>query len=455
MLDVSTRTSGVTSGVSVTTRVATFAAGMFFITVLLFSYKLKVVPLFAYQGLTFRQPDPFHGALAVGLVLIVVGVLPRRLRRASDYLQWMLFVIAGAPSILLAQVMTALPVAEATRFGLMIAGCTILSRVATARSSGLGRFKPGLELRGQAWALLIAYSIALYAYLFITTGVPTRWVEFTDVYDVRSEFITAQGTLLGYLLPVQYNVVNPIFMARGLFSRNWALLSVGIAGQVIIYLSQGQKGVLLSIFAMLGIMWLYRRGRVPSGGHLLVAVGVVALAALAVDALTNSFTYTALLVRRFLIIPGALTVAYVSVFKDRPKAHFHEFGLGDSPYGNEGPSFIVGREFLGYAHGNANVNLWGNGYLNYGYVGMVLMAALFICLLWVLDAATEGLPSAVLGVVLVRTAIVLSSASLLTSLLSHGLLALIVLCALLPREGWSANTISRPTTSSQGPTRLR
>ena len=358
----------------------------------------------------------------------------------------MLFVIAGAPSIVLAQMMTALPVEDGTRFGMVIAMCTVLCRLGTVKSVALGRFRPGVELTGLAWGLLIAYSIGLYVYLFATTGVPTRWIDFADVYEVRSEFNAAiETTLLGYLLPVQYNVVNPIFIARGAFSRNWPLLSAGIGGQVVIYLSQGQKGVLLSVVAMLGIMLLYRGGRRVTGGHILFASAVVALAALAVDALANSFTWTTLIVRRFLIIPGALTVGYVSVFHDRPKANFAELHLGVSPYGTEGPSFIVGRVFLGYSHGNANVNLWGNGYLNAGYLGMAIMGVLFVFLLWAMDAATDGLPTPVKGIVLFRMAIVLSSANLWTALLSHGLLALIVFCALLPRDGWSVSNVTRST----------
>lgn len=406
--------------------------------VLLISYRQRVSPLFAYEGLTYRTPDPVHLGMAVGLVTLTAATLPRSLTRGSDYLQWMLFVIATAPAILLAQVMTALSVGDAMRLGVGLAAGTTFVRLGAAIAPDLSRLRPGPELNNRAWLVLLGYSAGLYAYLFMTTGIPTTWVDFADVYDVRSEFITATGgTLLGYLLPIQYNVVNPILIARGWFAQTWTLFWIGVIGQVVIYLEQGQKGVLLSVAAMLGIIWMCRGGRALTGARLLTAAGAVALVALILDAIVGSFWWTSLVVRRFLVVPGALTVGYVSVFQTWPKAHFYQFGIGESPYGSDGPSYIVGREFLGYPHGNANVNLWGNGYMNAGYLGMFVMAVLFVLLLWVIDAATDGLPAPVVGAILLRMAIVLASANLATAMLSHGLLALIVFCVFLPRDGWA------------------
>lgn len=49
--------------------------------VLLLSYRQRVSPLFAYEGLTYRTPDPTYLSVAVGLVTVTAAVLPRRLSR--------------------------------------------------------------------------------------------------------------------------------------------------------------------------------------------------------------------------------------------------------------------------------------------------------------------------------------------------------------------------------------
>lgn len=414
------------------------AAVLIYSTTLLFAYRFEVSPSFSYLGLTYRAPDPIAYTVAVLLTMLVAIILPRRIVRASDFLQWMMFLVAGAPTILLPQYLDELPVGESTRLGLVVAGCMVLTRFGASTKVTLGRLRPAPNLARQAWLVMAAISLGVYGYVFATTGIPTEWVSITDPYDVRSEFTAATtGTIIGYLLPFQSNVINPIAITRGIYTRNWPLFYLGFLGQIVIYLSRGEKGVLFLTFAMLGLAWLLRRDPYLSGARLLmVGVGII-VGALVVDAIFSSLTWTSLLVRRFLIVPGALTVAYVSVFKDMPKTHFHELPFfGDSPYTTIPPSHIVGAEFIGNPAANANVNIWGHGYLSAGYTGMFIAAALFVLALWIADASTEGLPIRVVSVVLLKMTIVLSSASLFAASLTHGFATGLVLLALLPRDGW-------------------
>ncbi len=414
------------------------AAILLYSTVLLLAYKYKVSPSFSYLGLTYRSPNPLGYAIALLAATLVAIILPRRIVRASDFLQWLMFLIAGAPSILLPQYIDELSVREATNLGLVVSACIVLTRVGASIKVSLGRLRPAPNLSRQAWFVMVGISFGVYGYLFATTGVPTEWVSLADPYDVRSDFIEASsGTFIGYLLPLQSNIINPIIITRGFYTRKWSMFYLGFLGQVMIYLSQGQKGVLLLTFAMLGLAWLLRKDPRLTGPRLFMAGIAVVGSSLILDALTSSISWTSLFVRRFLIVPGALTVAYVSVFRDKPRTNFHELPfLGDSPYTTMAPSHIVGAEFIGNAAANANVNLWGHGYLSFGYVGMLVEAALLVLALWVADALTEGLPIRVVSLVLFKMSVVLSSASLFAASLTHGLAAGLVLLALLPRDGW-------------------
>ena len=186
---------------------------------------------------------------------------------------------------------------------------------------------------------------------------------------------------------------------------------------------------------MLGLAWMLRSSPHLRGSRLLIAGVWVASVSLVMDFLLRSYVWSSLFVRRFLIIPGALTVGYVSVFHDRPKTNFAEVLPGvESPYA--APSFIVGAEFTGDPTTNANVNLWGNGYLAYGYIGMALISLVFILVLWIADAVSEGLPIRVVILIWFKMTIVLSSASLFTAASTHGLAAGLILLAVLPRDGW-------------------
>ena len=79
-------------------------------------------------------------------------------------------------------------------------------------------------------------SAVAYVYLLGTVGFSTEWLSFANVYDVRTDFAgrTSQSPVVGYLLPVVYNVINPIFIARGILGRRLPWLAAGISGSSLI-----------------------------------------------------------------------------------------------------------------------------------------------------------------------------------------------------------------------------
>lgn len=411
------------------------ACALAYAVVLQVTYRTQVSPEFAVQGLTYRTPDLWRYSLAILLVATVACCLPRRLLRMSDYLQWLPFIIAGAPSILLPQYMTALGPQEATRTALAVAGSLLLCRALTVGSLSLRSIRPLPSTR--VWTVLAALTVMLYLYTATIAGLPFRLVSIGGGYDVRSSFAAATaGTLVPRLLPAVYNVVNPIFMARGLFERRlWPFL-FGVGGQVLIFLWEAQKSVLFSIPTVIA-MFLLVRWRPLRGYYTFVAAAAVCVGSVLVDWLLRSYTMTTLFVRRFLVVPGALTVGFILVFMDRPKGHFAELGLGNAnPYVDLDPAFLVGREFVGDPTTHANVNIWGHGYLSFGYVGMFVIAILYAVVLLALDAVSEDLPSAVIGTISFPMALVIASANLFTSILTHGIWALLLILPFLPRDGW-------------------
>lgn len=407
---------------------------------LYYSYKLKVSPLFAYQGLTFRQPNPIFYLASVAATALLACVLPRRIAHASDFVLWVLFLMVGAPSILMSQYMTALSPGEACRLGAVVTACLILIRVLTALRPSLGRL--GVIVFPHYWILLGGVSVFIYAYLFLVLGFRVSWVSLKDVYDIRADYATraASASLLGYLIPIQYNVINPLFIVRGIYARARWLAAVGGFGQFFIYLATGQKSVLFSTLAIVGLARLFGSSPRMRGTRLLTATAVAGLVTFAADQVLNSYIWSSLFVRRFMIVPGALTVAYVQVFKDRPKTNFSDsfaFWL-DSPYVDRTPVRIVGEQFVGNAGTNSNVSIFGHGFLSYGYLGMVVVSLLLVGVLWLADLTTRGLPTPVAGLMFFMPTVALASASLFTTMLTHGYIAALLICAAAPRSGWVA-----------------
>lgn len=396
-----------------------------------YSYQAKISPVFGYSGLGYRSPERLSYGLALLIVVALAFALPGRIRRASDLVLWIFFITAAAPSILISQYSPTLPVATANTLAFAVGAATVGIRALTARPPR--ELFPRLKVKPRAfWTSLYGFAALVQAYLLTTAGVEFRFLAFEDVYDVRADYKVAAATapFLGYLLPAVYNAINPLLVIRGLYQRRAFPLLVGASGQVLIYMATGQKSVLLSTAGVLGFAYLFRRGRELTGSRILLAATAVTSLALILDHLFNSIVWTSLFVRRFLVLPGVLTGAYVMVYDILPRA-----GFGTDPSGLV-PAQIVGRVFFGSSTANANASLFGHGYALFGYDGIFIESLLLVLLLWAADDLTRDLPVPVASLMFLMPAITISNGSVFTSILTTGFGATLVLSATVPVEGW-------------------
>ena len=132
---------------------------------------------------------------------------------------------------------------------------------------------------------------------------------------------------------------------------------------------------------MLVIGYAFPRREQFRGSLLLFALAAMALMAVALDKVFETLVWNTILVRRAMVFPGVLALAYVSVFSEQDKGGFAgSFVFWKEPPGR-GPSFIVGEFLTGNPLNNANVGLFGHGYYNYGYLGIFIEGLVLVLLL--------------------------------------------------------------------------
>ena len=421
-----------------------------YVATLSYVYAFHIAPVFGYLGFRYRPPAADYACYVSTLVVVLAVALPRRLTRPSSVVLWLVFVMAVVPSLVVPQISEVVPQDEALRLALVIAGCFgFLIWGAGHRTSGLF---PVLDLTPSTvlTALLVASGL-IYVYLLATVGLSLRLVSPAAVYDLRADFKSDLGgtPLLGYLVPLQGNVINPALILIAVWRRHRLLLVAAVLGQLVLFSGTGFRTLLLSAPALVAVIVLFRLRPEPSGASFVLGALVVTVAGLVLDRLIGTIAWTSLFVRRLLLYPGLLTAAYVSVFSDRPKALFAQSFFSpfvDYPYDEEVPT-IVGRVFLGDSGTSANANLFGDGYANLGIAGIAVETFVLLVLLRLMDSASRGLPVAISGPLFVMPAITLSNSSVLTSTITHGIAAAIILAACLPR----ARTPVRSTARAVGP----
>lgn len=403
-------------------------------------YQLKIAPAFQYMNLRYRDPDHVGYAIALVLVGVLAALMPRQVRRPSDFILWLLFVMMTIPSILVPQFADILTPAKALELAVVetaiFAGMVVAVRKGPRRAIALNMLRSR-----RIWIVLAAASLVTYGYMAATSGLNIRLVSLDAVREIRFAYrdqLVTDGPVLGYLIRLQGNVINPTIMARAVYSRRWPLMALAGLGQLLIFSVTGYKLVLLSIPAIVAVALLFRWRPRLHGRNILVGAVATIVAALVADRLLGGLLYTEVFVDRLLLAPGILTAAHVLVFSSLPKAQWaHTFMAPflDYPY-QKSPDFIIGAVFFHSPKTSANANLFADGFHNFGYFGMVIEALFLVVTLWVIDWSAAYLPLAVSCVILLIPTIALVNSSAFSSAFTNGYAYAAVVMACAPRTGW-------------------
>lgn len=426
---------------------STLLPAIAYCVVLHWAYANRVSPLFSYLGYRYRTPTWPLYLVAVCVVLTLAVMMPRRLSRTSDFMLWVLFLLSTAPSILLPAYSDIIAPWKAFTFGMVVGACWVLVLVALRMLPQPRLNTPRLP-RGVSTAALVAFSLGVYLLMFRYTGIGLRIVALAEVTQLRlryREALAASGSWLAYLILLQGNIVNPLFMARGVRRRGLGWLAFGVAGQLVIFSATGYKTILLSVPVVLALALLFHFKARPQGAMLPIVVVVVGVLSLVGDSLLGTRTLTLVFVNRLLITPGVLAAAHVSVFDQLGQLHWSYSFMSrwlDYPLSLP-PAFVVGEMFSNSPETSANGNLFADGYMNLGYLGMLIEAAVLVLLLWLVNISTRGRSIALTSIVFVTPTLVLANTSVFTAFLTHGFLAACVMFLLAPQGDWPASSKTR------------
>ncbi|TWP35906.1 hypothetical protein [Leekyejoonella antrihumi] len=399
------------------------------------TYQHVVSPTYSYLGERYREPNAVPYWLAFITLLLVAQFLPRRVVDVEAFILWILYILVITPLMLVPHYADICTPHQASILSIT-AALTFLLII------GIGRviprdILPVLSLPPQIfWWLIAAMTIGSYAYIFSTAGFKFASLDLTQVYSIRNSYrdiILSSGPILGYVVRLQGNVINPFLIARGATGGSRWLILIGLLGQFFIYSVTGYKLTILSGIAVLLAIWFFRTRR-RSGIALVGGTLVAVMLAVATDLLRGSTTMTAIFVDRLILVSGNLPAAYFAVFTGQPHALWSSgflSGLTSSPY-QMNPGFIVGNYLTGNSHVLANSNYVADGYANFGYLGIAIeavVAGLIIAL--VVSAARRHRPVLAAGVLLTPV-IALVNSSPITAILSDGFAMAALLLVLAP-----------------------
>jgi len=405
-----------------------------YVVVFVLVYKLVIVPIWGYEGFRYRAALP-HAAAGWVLAALPSLWMPIQLRRPSQVVYWLLYLLVLVPSCLV----PIYALDDQSSGPLLLATCLVVVFALTSLIYRLPLLPlKRIHLQSYEFSVMLALiSITCYALMISRFGLHFHYVSFEDTYAVRAQFqdaLTQAPALVAYAIGWQAWVINPFVMAMGLRSRRMSWILAGAAGQFAIYSITAFRSMLFSAGLLLYILWVMRSTK-AFGSRLALTWTAI----FAGTGISLFFGYglmaEAIVGVRMTALPGLLTGYYYEFFSSHPQAHLgHSIlrSLVDYPYAVE-PPYLIGARYFHSASNDANANIWADAYANFGYPGIVCFTILFAILLWLYDSIAAGSRNTrVAALAIGLPAFALANGGLLTSLLTNGVALAMLLVYLMP-----------------------
>ncbi|HZW27467.1 MAG TPA: hypothetical protein VFF08_03380, partial [Trueperaceae bacterium] len=310
---------------------------------------------------------------------------------------------------------------------------------------GLVYYLPLLRIRRPAlpprlfWGAVGLLTLGAVAFAVWTFGLPTSLPGLGAIYEVREDYradLQASGRLAALAITWLVNLAGPLLIARGLVGRRWRWVVVGVGVELLAFAITGYKSALLAPVAIVAVHVLVRYGARSLGSILSVGVLLLIGSAVVVDALLNQIFLTSWLVRRLLVTPGLVAGRFFEFFSENGFAYLGHSVLGGlvrAPY-DLSPPELIGLTYDGRVY-SANANFWADGYANFGVLGMLVATLLAAGVAYAVDSIAARLSEPgrrAAALLLIQPAITLSNSAVITSLVSHGIVIMVLLLLVAP-----------------------
>lgn len=278
---------------------------------------------------------------------------------------------------------------------------------------------------------LIIYVSGKYAHFRIITNL-------LKVYDIRAEASSYDySTLIAYLLSWTV-AINPLILGVCFIRKKWSLMVASFIIQMLSFGIDGRKSTFFMPFLVVGLLMIYKSNDVRQLKNLITSgVSLLTVFGAAEYKLLHTSYISDFGIRRVMFVPNQLGKYYYDFFTSNVPDYFRSsflrhFGF-KSPYqmGNlRGFTYIIADKYFGKDM-NVNNGLASDGLANIGLAGCFVMPILLIIVLKLLDKSSEKLDKRLLIVVAIYVSYNLLSTTLMTCLLTHGLLMMMLILPLI------------------------
>lgn len=409
-----------------------YTAGIAYKFLLDMLYVFVASPAFSYAGLVY-EPNIIKYVLSLMMYVCLFVALPKSEKSCAAILLHIQHVYTVAPLLSF----YALSNASTTYIG-MVFLCVLLESVLVRRAAGKQK---AIYLTGVKNYATVAIGVLIAVTLIIPVlyngFAGLKVFDFNYIYEMRENATYPIG--FTYLFFWMGKAIVPFAIVMLLDKKHYVGTVAMAFIQLLLYMESGNKYLLFIMVPLLVVYFCAKSGHLIKLIYLgfsvmcLALIPIYKLAAAGGDLLgiKGSF-YIAV---RSLFHPADNKYAMYECFSQYPKMYYSNgvigkmFGLSGLYRGSDGQVVYAyhGGNFL---EANYNTGYLGESYANLGFFGMLLMSVLFALLLRVIDSYSNKKTFCVLSAVFATFIINLNDISLLTTLLSSGMIIVIALLSI-------------------------
>lgn len=296
-------------------------------------------------------------------------------------------------------------------------------------------FKPP-DLSHTTETPLYIYTVVLSLGILIVSGIYTKFrfhFNFFNVYDLRDEERGYNFPLIFSYLISAAGAILPIILLYFFEKRKFVISTFIIVIILLNFGIGGHKSVLFGLIVTIIFYFIYKDGFIKYATWLMSGLGGIALFEYYQF---KSLIIAGLIIRRVLLLPAYLNTKYYDFFTSNNPDYFKQsflryFGF-KSEY-NDPISLVIGERYLA-PDCYANNGLLSDALLNFGIIGVFIFPIILIILFKYVDSLAQGIPSKYLIIPCVMISISLLSTSVMTVMLTNGLIFIMILLYLFPRS---------------------
>ena len=406
------------------TRIHLFLISLYYV-LLTIAYRVLIFPRFEYQGFSWQlNPLKFVFGLAV---LLVFYLLFLQIKRSVSLGALSIFyVMALVPAAVVYSVQDQ-PLLRFLLYSGAFFGLAFFLKLIPMFSFGRIRI-PRVTLV----LILLLFSISVTTGLIINNGMNWgRAFDLSQTYDIRSQNNYGLRVMY-YFVPWVYRIVNIVLIIHALSERKRFLLLFVISIQLMIFMSTAHKIILFDLMAIIFIYCISNSGFYLTNLLTVINIGVIGTFVLEYIFTALQPMLSSLAIRRILLLPAQITYQYMEYFDTHVRlflTHSVFRRFAQSSCSMEIPR-IIGKVYYNNANSWVNTGWVGDAYMNFGALGILLFSAGLALFIKIMDSVQiKGVKGETFSVVLgALIALLLINGAFLTSLLSHGLFLLFLIC---------------------------